>query len=434
MRILGITESCDLGSLYLRLIDEGNEVKVSVSEPLAQGTMAGLVPRVTCWEQELDWVRADPRGIVIFEAIGFGELQDRLRADGFNVIGGSAFGDRLENDRGYALGLLKQHGLNIARVGSFTTAADAIADLERLPRRCVVKRCESAGDTFVGGLADGSDVAALLRVQPPAEGAAFILMDHVAGVETGVGAYFNGERFLKPACLDWEHKRFFAGDLGEQTGEMGTVATFTGAERLFDATLKPLEPLFREAGHVGWVNLNTIINEDGVWPLEFTCRFGYPGFAVLEPLQALNWSTLLGLVVEREAQAFPAHGGFSTCIVLTTPPMPLSRKEVDAPVGLPLMIGDLDPRHLHLGEVAAASSGLVTAGLYGWTAVVTGVGGTVSEATAAAYENAAKVYTPNIRYRLDIGAGLVNGGLEHLSRWGWLKLTPTDRMASQIVS
>ena len=63
MRILGITESCDLGSLYLRLIDEGNEVKVSVSEPLAQGTMAGLVPRVTCWEQELDWVRADPRGM-----------------------------------------------------------------------------------------------------------------------------------------------------------------------------------------------------------------------------------------------------------------------------------------------------------------------------------------------------------------------------------
>ena len=433
MRVLGITETCDLGSLYMRLIDEGHEVRVTVSEPLAQGTMAGLVPRAESWEEELDWLRGDPRGIVIFEAVGFGELQDRLRTQGYKVIGGSAFGDRLENEREYALGLLTRHGLNLAPVRSFTNAGDAITDLQQHPRRCVFKRCDSAGDTFVGGLSDGSDVAAMLRVKPPEEGTAFILMDHVDGVETGVGAYFNGERFLRPACLDWEHKRFFAGNLGEQTGEMGTVATFTGADRLFDAALKPLEPLFRDAGHVGWVNLNTIINEAGVWPLEFTCRFGYPGFAVLEPLQALGWGELLSALVDRGADSFPAREGFSTCIVLTTPPMPLSRKEVDAPVGLPLVIGDVEPKHVHLGEVGASGSGLVTAGLYGWTAVVTGIGETVSESTAAAYANAAKVYAPNIRYRLDIGAALINGELEMLSKWGWLNSTPSDRTASQIV-
>ena len=433
MRVLGITETCDLGSLYLRLIGEGHEVKVAVSEPLASGTMAGLVPRADSWEQELDWVRGNPDGVVLFEAVGFGELQDRLRAQGFNVIGGSAFGDRLENDRDYALGLLAQQGLKVAPVKSFTRVAEAIADLEQRPRRCVFKLCDSAGDTFVGGLADGSDVAALLRLRAPADGAAFILMDHIDGVETGVGAYFNGERFLAPACLDWEHKRFFAGNLGELTGEMGTVATFTGSERLLAATLKPLEGLFRAAGHVGWVNLNTIINEDGVWPLEFTCRFGYPGFAVLEPLQELAWSALFDRLLDRGSENFPAHEGFSTCIVLTTPPMPLSRKEVDAPVGLPLVVGDVDPTHLHLGEVGAGDAGLITAGLYGWTAVVTGIGKTVAESAAAAYANAAKVYTPNVRYRLDIGEALINGDLERLSKWGWLKSTPSNRMASQIV-
>lgn len=61
MRILGISETCDLGSLYMRLLGEGHEVRVTVSEPLAQGTMAGLVPRAKDWQAELDWVRARGR-------------------------------------------------------------------------------------------------------------------------------------------------------------------------------------------------------------------------------------------------------------------------------------------------------------------------------------------------------------------------------------
>jgi phosphoribosylamine--glycine ligase len=434
VRILGITETCDLGSLYLRLIGEGHQVKVTVSEPLAYGTMAGLVPRSEDWQSELEWIRAAGKGgVILFEAIGFGELQDQLRRQGFNVIGGSAFGDRLENDRAFAFDLLAKQGMKIAPVREFSRIEDAIADLEARPRRCVFKLCDSAGETFVGALADGSDVAALLQVQPPSNNQPFVVMDYVQGVETGVGAYFNGVRFLRPACVDWEHKRFFAGNMGELTGEMGTIATFTGSENLFEAVLAPLEPLFREAGHVGWVNLNTIINEEGVWPLEFTCRFGYPGFAVLEPLQAIAWGELFEVMLSQKTVSFPAREGFSACIVLTTPPMPLSRKEVNTPIGLPVFVGDIDPRHLHLGEVGMCGARLVTAGLYGWTAVVTGTGSTVAEARTAAYANAARVHAANVRYRLDIGDGLINGELERLSKWGWLKSSPAARTASQIV-
>ena len=86
MRFLGIGDTCDLGALYMRLLADGHEVKVSVAEPLAQGTMAGLVEHTSSWENELDWVKAaGEEGIILFENVAQarGALQDRLRKDGF---------------------------------------------------------------------------------------------------------------------------------------------------------------------------------------------------------------------------------------------------------------------------------------------------------------------------------------------------------------
>ena len=420
--------------MYLRLLGEGHDVRISVSEPLAARTMAGLVPRTEDWRGELDWLReAGSDGLILFEAVGFGALQDDLRAQGFNVIGGSAFGDLLENDRAFALQLLVKQGLSVPAVQQFTMTQDAVADLANRPRRCVYKVSASVGDTFVGQFDDGRDVAAFLQSRPGRPTEPFILMDFVSGVETGIGAYFNGSCFLRPACIDWEHKRFFAGDMGELTGEMGTVATFDGSEKLFEQTLGPLEPMLREAGHVGYVNLNTIINPDGIWPLEFTCRFGYPGFAVLEPLQALGWGELLAAMINRDKAGFEVQPGFSLCVVLTTPPFPYSRHQVEAAIGLPLLIGDIPAEHLHFGEVAIADAQLVTSGLYGWTAVVTGTGATVQEARDHAYGHARQVQAPSLRYRLDIGETLISGDLEKLVTWGWLKSVPESRIASQIV-
>lgn len=433
MRFLGVTETCDLGSLYLRLAADGHEVKVYVGEAEAQGTLAGLVPRTADWKAELGWIRAAGQdGVIVFEAVseGFGALQDSLRADGLQVVGGSAFGDRLENDRAYAQQVLAEHGLQTARVREFTDAAAADAFVAANPGRYVLKFSGSdhaSGHNYVGQLPDGRDVRAMLGARLRAHAGAptsFILMDHVEGVEMGVGAYFDGRNFLTPACLDWEHKRFFAGDLGELTGEMGTVATFDRSEKFFEFTLARIAPLLREHGHVGYVNLNTIVNEEGVWPLEFTCRFGYPGFAVLDPLQATPWADLLRMMATRSGRGFSALPGFSVGIVLTTPPFPYSRKDVDEPVGLPILLPDSfrteDRRHLHYGEVGLEGDQLVTSGLYGWTMVVTGTGPTIPEAKKAAYDRATRLSIPNVRYRLDIGDRLIAGDYSRLESLGFL--------------
>ncbi len=370
--------------------------------------------------------------MIVFESVseGYGALQDALRRDGFHVIGGSAYGDRLENDRAYAQAILAELGFPTGHVWEFTDAAAADAFIAGRPARYVIKFSgpeHASSDNYIGQMADGRDVRAVLaaRLRARADApATFILMDHIEGVEIGVGAYFDGEDFLTPACLDWEHKRFFAGDIGELTGEMGTVATFDRGNVLFERTLARIAPLLRGKRHVGYVNLNTIVNEAGIWPLEFTCRFGYPGFAVLDPLQRTGWGALFKRMATGAGDDFEAIAGFSVGVVLTTPPFPYTRKQIDEPVGLPILFEEPfdaeDRRHVHFGEVGLDGGVLVTSGLYGWTMVATGVGGTVTEARRAAYARVDRIVIPNMRYRRDIGQRLIDTDEARLDTLGLL--------------
>ena len=436
MRFLGVGETCDLGALYVALQAEGHDVRVHVSEALAQGTLAGMVTRVADWRAELNWVRGgeDP-GAILFESVseGFGALQDELRAQGFIVIGGSAFGDRLENDRAYAQDLLADIGFPKGHVWRFDELSRALDFVRVKPARYVIKFTgadHSAADTYVGQLADGADVAAMLRGRIAAgQGArGLILMAHIEGVEIGVGAFFNGEAFMTPACLDWEHKRFFAGDLGELTGEMGTVVTYERGQRLFEMALKPLEDRFRAAGHVGWVNINTIVNEDGVWPLEFSCRFGYPGYAILAPLQAGGWGELLHRIVERQ----PTHrtwGGFSV-------------RRCDDDAALPLQ----PPPDRRTGRAAGADRTRRRSGPRPFRRGRTGRGGQAGDQRSlrldpgghrprrqhrscrsrSAILMPAKSPSPRARYRLDIGERLI----QEEGEWARLEaLDPLDPLS-----
>ena len=184
------------------------------------------------------------------------------------------------------------------------------------PSRYVMKSNGADAPTFVGRHPGGRDVQAVLASGGALVGASFILMDCIDGIEMGVGAYFNGSDFLEPACLDWEHKRFFPGDLGELTGEMGTVVTYSRSKNFFDRTLGKLAPLLRENGYCGYINLNTIVNAEGIWPLEFTCRFGYPGYAILEPLQRTPWAELFKAMLSRSTPRFETEPGFAVGIVV----------------------------------------------------------------------------------------------------------------------
>lgn len=431
MRILGIGETHDLAAMHHGFVRRGHEVRVYVEDPAQHDVAAGLVERTGDWQRELGWVReAGDDGLVVFESAVKGALQDSLRREGFHVIGGCAAGDRLEADRGHGQSVLRQVGLRTAgsrRFDDYRTAGDFV---RRHPARYVLKfngaDCARTRN-FVGEMEDGRDLLALLDTcqahRRPGVTVDFILMDHLQGIEVGVGAYFNGHDFLRPACIDFEHKRFFPGGLGELTGEMGTIVSYRGSRRLFDAVLAPLAPLLREGGYVGYINVNLIANEDGVWPLEFTSRFGYPGFAICEALHREPWEDIFRRMLRRDASEFATHDGFACGVVLTVPPFPYPHGDGALPKGTPICLRDgltaADREHLHWAEVAVQGGQLVTAGTTGYLAVATGIGSTVPQANAQALRVAREVVVPNLRYRTDIGERVARSDLARLQRLGW---------------
>jgi phosphoribosylamine--glycine ligase len=417
----------------MRLGAAGHEVRVFVADPKERGTLDGLITRTSDWKAELPWIKAaGQEGVILFEHAHMGDTQDALRAQGYNVIGGSAFGDRLENDREFGQSCLREAGIATAEHLPFQDFDDAMRHIERKPGRYVFKLNGSdyvSGDNYVGELEDGRDILALLRQRAALWAAPekpdFVLMEFQPGVEVGAGGYFNGEAFLEPVVIDWEHKRFFNDDLGELTGEMGTLLSYRGGEALFDATLGRMTPQLRAGGYVGYINLNTIVNAQGIWPLEFTSRFGYPGFAICDALHEEGWDTLFQRMIARDRLDFATAPGFAVGVVLTVPPFPRRAGYEALSKGLPILFRT-EPnaeawRHIHLNEVALADGQLVASGQVGALMTVTGRGDTVEAAREAAYARAAGVVIPRLRYRTDIGLRFLARDRVEMERLGLWK-------------
>ncbi len=433
MRFLGIGEYCDLGAMYIRLSEAGHDVKVYVANADYHDVYAGMLNFTQNWHRELGWIReAGQDGIILFESATKGKIQDQLRQEGYQVIGGSAFGDMLEGSREYGQQIMHEIGMPIAKTFKFTDFDTAISFIHTTKKRYVYKSNGADSErtrNYVGKAEDGADLIAILshyksqQIQETAI-ADFVLMEYISGIEIGVGAYFNGERFLQPACLDWEHKYFFTGDLGELTGEMGTIVTYRGAEIIFKRTLLQLETKLKQSGYCGYINLNMIANAEGLWPLEFTSRFGYPGHSICAALHQDSWDTLFQNMLQKSSLYFATDEGFAAGVVLNVPPFPYRYGYEVLSKGLPVLFDSSltknDLQSLHFNEVAKINNQLVTSGMTGNIATAVGSGETIKAARQQAYKLASKVILPNLRYRQDIGANLMAGDLQQLIDWGYI--------------
>ena len=155
------------------------------------------------------------------------------------------------------------------------------------PNRYVIKPSGEAqnlkGLLFVGEEEDGRDVIEVLEDYKRAwanQIQSFQLQRRILGVEVATGAFFNGREFVYPICVNFEHKKLFPGDIGPSTGEMGTAMFWSEPNKIFNQTLRKMEPALAREGYVGYIDVNCIVNANGIYPLEFTARFGYPTISI----------------------------------------------------------------------------------------------------------------------------------------------------------
>ena len=260
---------------------------------------------------------------------GTGTLAAELRAAGKLVVGGTPYTDRLEDERGFGQAELKAAGVNIIPQQDFTSFDDAIAFVRANPNRYVIKPSGEAqnlkGLLFVGEEEDGRDVIEVLEDYKRAwanQVQSFQLQRRVLGVEVATGAFFNGREFVYPICVNFEHKKLFPGDIGPSTGEMGTAMFWSEPNKIFNQTLRKMEPALAREGYVGYIDVNCIVNANGVYPLEFTARFGYPTISIQQEGLLTTMGELLHGLAAGTLTRLRARTGYQVGVRVVVPPFP----------------------------------------------------------------------------------------------------------------
>jgi phosphoribosylamine--glycine ligase len=405
---------------------EGHPVKLHIANEEEREIADGFVPKSADWKKDADW--AD---VVVFDdVLGHGTLAHELRKSGKHVVGGTPYSDRLEDDRAFGQQELKAAGVTIIPQENFTSFDDAMAFVTANPNRYVIKPSGEAQNykrlLFVGEEDDGRDVVQVLDDYKRAWSGRikeFQLQRRILGVEVATGAFFNGKEFAYPVCVNFEHKKLFPGDIGPSTGEMGTAMFWSEPNKVFNATLKKMEPRLAAEGYVGYIDVNCIVNSNGVYPLEFTARFGYPTISIQQEGLLTPLGELFVKLAEGSTTRFRARTGFQVGVRIVVPPFPFNDEETFASSSKDAVILFKTPSRdgVHIEDVKAVNGEWLVTGSSGVVLIVCGTGTSMRQAQRQAYNRVRNIMIPNMYYREDIGDRWSEEDSDRLLSWGYLR-------------
>lgn len=429
MKVLFISKELIAGDLAYRLKQEGCDVKLFIQDENEKECFDGMVEKTNNWESELTWVGKD--GLIIFDDVGYGNIQDKLRKDGYLVIGGSGDGDRLELDRIYGQKILKSTGvLSDGFETKRFTIQSAIAFVKKHKGTWVAKQNDhNTALNYVGKVEDGSDMVSVLENYKNILGSScsISLQKKANGVEIAIGRFFNGKKWLGPSVINFEHKHLCNDDIGPLGGETGTLMWYekNDSNKLFQKTLAKLETHLKKSRYVGYVDINCIVNRNEIYPLEITSRFGSSTIETQDEIQISPWKEFLLALAKGENYDLKYKKKYAVNVALTIPPFPYKTSDKNIlnsgiNIFFATNLSKEDFAHIHYEGVLIDKKKYYTAGNSGYVVYITGTGSSVQQAREKVYNIIDRIIIPKMFYRTDIGLRFIRKDQKLLKKWGWI--------------
>jgi phosphoribosylamine--glycine ligase len=344
-------------------------------------------------------------------------LADQLRAAGIATFGPGAEGARLEGSKVFSKQFFARHRIPTAPFAVATTVAEADAAVDRMygalgaTGGVVVKADGLAAGKGVVVARDAAEARAAARAMLEARrfgdaGNAVVIEHKIVGREVSVLAFTDGTRLeVLPAIED--HKTIFDGDLGPNTGGMGTISpawvSDAIAARIRSEILEPtLRGLRADAtDYRGVLYAGVMVEPTGTpYLLEYNCRFGDPETQpIMARMRGDLGAVLLGAARgEMPVGALAWDARVAVCVVVAASGYPDAVRTGDPIGGLP---SDRDVVVFHAGT-ARRDGQLVSSG--GRVLGVTALGLSVEQARAKAYAAVDRIELAGKQVRRDIGA------------------------------
>lgn len=400
MNFLILSTGGDGIGLGLRLRAEGNNVRLWMKEDGAGDRGKGLLEHA----EDVSWGEC-----IVADCTGMGPVLDNLRNHGALVVGGSCLADRLEADRAFAQQVMEQCGIKTPDSQSFTDWDSAAQFIESSEARLVFKPegsmsgnvpsyCPSDNQELLEAL---NHFKSLIGENKPE----FTLQEFIEGTCISTECFFDGNKFIRPFNHTIERKHLMNGDIGPSGGCTGNVLWLCGDDDpIARETVLKLESFLRLHQYRGTIDVNAVVNEEGVYALEFTPRFGWDSLPTyLYGLYTGEFGRLLYQMARGEGpDDQEVTERFAAGVRLTIPPWPTEKHHAEQ--GIPIrgieesdLVTDFYPYDVELQD-----GKLVTSGGYGIVGVMNSVGASLGEAFSRAYQRVGNVKIPDMQYRTDL--------------------------------
>ena len=341
-------------------------------------------------------------------------IVDLFQKNGLKIWGVNQKAAQFESSKVFSQNFMEKYGIPTAKAGMFSDAGEAKKFAGGLGGKCAVKADGLAlgkGVLICANVAEANKAIDEILVGKAfgAAGAKIVIQEFLEGIEVSFHAICDGKTAkLFPTSQD--HKHALDGDLGLNTGGMGTYSptpflSRTELKKVGDAILNPwLHGCAEEKiDFRGILYPGIMLTKSGPKVLEFNARFGDPETQVYLTRLENDFVELLDASVNGTLDKIELKwkSAASVCVVMASGGYPGNYAKGKPILGLAEAAKLSDTKVFHAGTTLKDGQ-IVTNG--GRVLGVTAFGKNLKIAQAAAYAAVEKIHFDGAHFRRDIAA------------------------------